>query len=105
MTEIPIPHRIMICTPTHSGNISHEMAQVVQLATVACLLQGVMLDWRFVSGNSLVQTARNWLAAEFLSSPEFTHLLWWDDDIAPDPEGVLKLLESDKDVVAGVYTV
>lgn len=105
MTEIPIRYRIMVATPCHTGEVSCEMAQTVQLASVGCLLRGILLDWRFVIGNSLVQTARNWLAAEFLSSPEHTHLLWWDSDIGADPDGIIKLLESDKDVVAGAYLV
>jgi hypothetical protein len=103
--EIPIRHRILVATPTHSGSVSAEMAQTVQLATIGCLLRGVLLDWRFVIGNSLVQTARNWLAAEFLSDPQYTHIMWWDDDIGADPDGIIKLLESGKDVVAGAYLV
>ncbi len=102
-TKIPIRNRILVCTPTHSGNVSHEMALTMQIATIQCLVRGVVLEWMFISGNSLVQTARNWLSAEFLSRPEFSHILWWDDDLGAQPEGVLKLLESDKDVVGGVY--
>jgi hypothetical protein len=101
--EVKIQNRIMVCTPTHSGSVSHEMANAVQIATVLCLLRGIVLEWCFVSGNSLVQTARNWLTAEFLSRPEFSHLLWWDDDLGVESDGVIKLLESNKDVVAGVY--
>lgn len=97
--------RIMVATPTYSGAIAFECALSMHAATVLCLARGVLLNWVFVNGFSLVQCARDWLTAEFLSRPEFTHLLWLDDDLGFDPDAIVKLFESDLDVVGGVYPV
>lgn len=94
---------IMVATPTYSGTVQHECAQATQLATIHCLMRGVVLEWVFASNFSLVQAGRNWLTAEFLSRPECTHLFWLDDDLGFEPDAIIKLLDSDKDAVGGVY--
>jgi hypothetical protein len=97
--------RIMVATPSYNGVTAFECAISMQVATVLCLARGVLLHWIYVNGFSLVQCARDWLTAEFLSRPEFTHLLWLDDDVGFDPDGIMKLIESDLDMVGGVYPV
>lgn len=52
---------------------------------------------------SLVSRARNAAVAHFLEDKENTHLLFIDSDIIFEPEDVLKLLKSGKEVIAGIY--
>jgi hypothetical protein len=52
---------------------------------------------------SLVSRARNAAVAHFLEDKENTHLLFIDSDIMFEPEDVLKLLKSGKEVIAGIY--
>jgi len=52
---------------------------------------------------SLVSRARNAAVAHFLEDPENTHLLFIDSDIIFEPEDVFKLLQANKEVVAGIY--
>ena len=52
---------------------------------------------------SLVSRARNAAVAHFLEDEENTHLLFIDSDIIFEPEDVLKLLKSGKEVIAGIY--
>jgi hypothetical protein len=52
---------------------------------------------------SLVSRARNAAVAHFLEDKENTHLLFIDSDIIFEPEDVFKLLQSNKEVVAGIY--
>lgn len=53
---------------------------------------------------SLIPRGRNSLVAKFLTfEPKSTHLMFVDSDIGFDPEEILKLLLSDKDVVGGLY--
>lgn len=100
---IPVRAHIMVATPTHSGSVAHECAQTMHVASIYCLMQGIVLEWQFAAAFSLVQCGRNWLLAEFLSRPEFTHLLWLDDDLGFEPNAIVKLLDSGKDAVGGVY--
>jgi hypothetical protein len=61
------------------------------------------------SQDSLITRARDKLAQDFLDEPktkDFTHLLFMDSDIhISQPNAILKLLESDKDIIAGIYRV
>jgi hypothetical protein len=93
--------RIMIATPSHRGTVEVECARSILQASVFCLHHQVVLEWVYVVGFSLLQGARNWLAALFLTHPQFTHLLWLDDDIGFEPDAVMKLLECNVDAVGG----
>lgn len=53
-------------------------------------------------GDSLVSRARNALVAEFLES-DATHLLFIDSDLIFSPAHVKTLLDTGKDIVAGLY--
>jgi hypothetical protein len=52
---------------------------------------------------SLVSRARNASVAHFLADEESTHLLFIDSDIMFEPEDVYRLLQADKEVIAGMY--
>ena len=47
--------------------------------------------------------ARNAAIAKFLQDKDNTHLLFIDSDTVFEPEDVLKLIQSDKDVIGGSY--
>ena len=53
---------------------------------------------------SLITRCRNMIVLKFLSEESFTHLFWIDSDIAFQSEAVFRLLQADRDVVAGVYS-
>jgi hypothetical protein len=96
--------RVMVATPTYTGAVAHECAQSMTIAAVHCATKGIILEWVFAAGFSLVQNGRNWLNAEFLDRPEFTHLLWLDDDLNFAPGAIVTLLARNLDAVGGVYT-
>ncbi len=52
---------------------------------------------------SLVSRARNASVAHFLADEESTHLLFIDSDIMFEPEDVYRLIQADKEVIAGMY--
>ena len=59
----------------------------------------------FVSTNIVpLDAARNSLVADFLvKTPEATHLLFWDDDIVPPKDALLKLWRHQEPIVSGLY--
>ena len=52
----------------------------------------------------LIHQARNYLTSTFLTT-EYTHLLFIDSDVQFQPEAVMRMLVSDKDVVCTRYRV
>ena len=67
-----------------------------------CYQKNIAATFYPIFFDSLISRARNAAAAEFLAS-DATHLLFIDADISFDPEDVLKLVESDKDVICSPY--
>lgn len=62
---------------------------------------GIAFASQFVVGSSNLPRARNEIVARFLAS-DCTDLLLIDDDMGWAPEAVIRLLASDKPVIAGV---
>jgi len=52
---------------------------------------------------SLIPRARNSAVAHFLNDEESTHLLFIDSDIIFEPEHIKTLLNSDKEIISGIY--
>lgn len=93
---------VLVATPCYASNVSmHYVASMFQLAGHATAL-GLHCGLHLHS-ESLITRSRNRIVAHFLANPDYTHLFWIDSDIAFDPRFVLRLLLSDRDVVAGVY--
>lgn len=48
--------------------------------------------------------ARNALVADFLvKTPSATHILFWDDDVIPEPDAILRLWSHNEAMVSGLY--
>lgn len=56
-----------------------------------------------ISNESLIQRARNTLATNFLQQTDFTHLMFIDGDIKFNPSDILRMMQSDKEIICGVY--
>jgi len=63
---------------------------------------GVPLRVGWTVNESLVTRARDSLARDFMQTG-CTHLMFIDADIGFRPEDILKMAESDKDIIAGLY--
>jgi hypothetical protein len=94
---------LVIGTPCYGGNVTHRYTLSLLKLQTACVERGVKLSFRLLRGDALVTRARNLIAASFLAEPDATHLLYVDADIGFEPEQALALLESGKEVAAGIY--
>lgn len=97
--------RIMVGTPTYTGEVHARFCESLMQAFVYCLYHKVELELVVASRFSLVQYARNYLLHRFLTNESFTHLMWIDSDVGFDPRAIMQLLDHGKDVVGGVYPV
>jgi acyl-CoA synthetase (AMP-forming)/AMP-acid ligase II len=64
---------------------------------------GIELIIEFCRNDSLVSRARNNLVARAMANPRMTHIMFIDNDISWDPQDILKLVISDKNLVGGIY--
>jgi len=55
--------------------------------------------------DSLINRARNNLAAKFMANSDLTHMIFIDVDLQFDKESILKLLWHDKDVMTASYPI
>lgn len=69
-----------------------------------CDAKGIDLQFNFLFGESLITRGRNRLAHEFMQS-DCTHLFFCDADIQFKAEDVIRLLDADKDCIAGAYNL
>jgi hypothetical protein len=93
---------VVIGTPAFGGQVTVKYMLSVMRAVDALLHHGVEVSLE-VLANSLVQRARSNIAANFLTNPTTTHLIFIDADIEFGPSDLIRLLDHDRDVIAGIY--
>lgn len=94
--------KIFISTPMYGGQCYGFYAQ--SLLQLNNLLRDNKIDsmMSFMFNESLITRGRNALAHGFMKS-DATHLMFIDADIQFNPADFLKMLESEKDVITGIY--
>lgn len=102
LTQIEGKH-VAICTPCFGGQVFQNYLLSVLKLVHACMRHKITLSFIFRGGDSLIPRARNSMVAEFMATEGYTHLLWLDADIGFEPTAVFRLLQADRDVVAGIY--
>lgn len=98
----PAARKIYLATPCFGCQMTVAYLSSVLGLQAACAQRGIELMVDFIGNESLVERARNILAARFLVT-DATHLLFIDADIGFRPDAVLRLLDADKDVSTAVY--
>lgn len=100
----PGPRRpkLYVATPCFGCQLTVPYLASLMGLQAQCAARGVELHMDHVGNESLVERARNLMAAKFLES-DCTHMLFIDADIAFRPDTVFRLLDSGKDVVTAVY--
>lgn len=95
---------LLICTPAYGGQVTlaHFMSCLDLKENLTQV--GFQHDWLTTDKESLIQRARNTMAARFLTT-DYERLLFIDADIEFDSDDVAKLWNMDKDVSVGVYAM
>ena len=94
---------IYLAVPCYGGGLHLHFVNSMLALQDACRERGIGLHIDLMGGDALITRARSRLAAQFLAHPRATHLMFIDADIGFLPQNVFRLLDAEKDVVAGVY--
>jgi hypothetical protein len=94
--------KLYVATPCYGCMMSNTFLVGLMQLQAECVKRNIECFIDFVGQESLVQRARNILAARFLKS-KATHLLFIDADIGFNPEAVFRLLDADKDISSAIY--
>jgi hypothetical protein len=95
--------RVHMCMPCYGGMLTEQtFMSYIKWANTARQLG---IDWTVetMTNESLISRARNTLTAKFLNTEGSTHLMFIDADIGWEPWHLLVLLDSQKDVIGGLY--
>ena len=93
---------IYLATPCYGGQCYISFMTGVLELQRACAERGVDLHVDLGGGDALITRARAVMATKFLQS-DATHLLFIDADIGFTADQIFRLIDSDRDLVGGVY--
>lgn len=97
------PANILLATPCYGNQLLRGYFHSVLRLNDLCASLNIGLDVSTIGNESLITRARNYFVSLMLCDEKYTHLLFIDSDITFDPTSVIRMLDADKDVVAGVY--
>ncbi|ANB73766.1 hypothetical protein AYM40_16425 [Paraburkholderia phytofirmans OLGA172] len=103
MAHKKITANVYVATPSYGAVVTTDYVLGLLDLYGAAPEYGFGVNVAFNSFDSLITRARNTMVAEFLADDRFTHLLWIDGDIGFKGADVVRLLQADRPVVAGVY--
>lgn len=96
---------IFFATPCYGGQMMVPFVQsMIQMTGVAREV-GLPCNWDLISNESLIQRARNNMAAYFLWETDYERLMFIDSDIEFSPDDVSKLWNLDADIAVGIYAM
>jgi hypothetical protein len=94
--------KLFVATPMFGGQCFGAYAVSLLNLAYKCMETGTPLWLQTKYNESLVTRGRNDLVTDFLAT-DFTHLMFIDADIEFNAEDVLKMIDKDVDIIAGVY--
>lgn len=107
INEFALPNKkkkhLVIMTPFYGG-VCH-VNYITCLINTKTLLESedIIVSIEFCKNDSLVTRARNNLIGKSMNDLSISHFIFIDSDITWNPNDILKLINSDKDIIGGVY--
>jgi hypothetical protein len=95
--------KLVVATPCYGGMVTQRYMQCTCALFLETAARGIQVQLELLGRESLITRGRNALVAKFLDDPDATHLIFIDADIGFEPRQVVRMLEFDHDVVAGMY--
>lgn len=95
--------KVAFAIPTYDGKL--DTLCVISLVSSLHLLtrKKIEYDLLIISNCTYLSAARNTLVSMFMDIPDATDLFFIDADVGFDPVAVIKLLDRNEGIVAGVY--
>ena len=93
---------VFVATPMAGGMATGEYIAALAQTAIICLRNGLGVLYMYRQNDSIIASARNHLAHQFLES-QATHLMWIDADIGFNPIDIVSMVIADQDIVCGVY--
>jgi hypothetical protein len=94
--------KLFVATPMYGGQCAGYYTQSIMELNMLLQRSGVEAQYSFMFNESLITRARNALTHGFLKSG-CTHLMFIDSDIKFRPSDIMAMLESDEDIICGIY--
>lgn len=94
--------KVMVATPHYENKAYCQYVNSLVSSIEIMNMLGIKYVWHSVMGDSYVDRAKNSIIGVFKDS-DCTHLLMVDSDMSWDGEGLIRILSSDEDFVAGAY--
>ncbi len=94
---------VAIGTPCYGGQVVASFASSLAETVQEFGRRGIAHSWIRTEKESLVQRARNVIAARFLAEERYTHLIWIDADVEWQALDVIRLLAHDVPAICGLY--
>jgi hypothetical protein len=96
------PVHLFVATPCYGGQVYQRYMQCVCLLMQYGAAHNIRVAVELLGRESLITRGRNMLVSKFMDS-QATHLFFIDADTGFEIKQVLRMLEFDRDVVAGMY--
>jgi hypothetical protein len=94
---------LFVATPCYGGQVYQRYMQCVCLLMQYGAAHRIRVSAELLGRESLITRGRNMLVSKFMDAETATHLFFIDADTGFEIQQVLRMLEFDRDVVAGMY--
>ena len=94
--------KLFVATPMYGGMCTGAYTQSILNLPSIMAQEKIEVLMSFMFNESLIQRARNALAAAFMKS-DCTHMIFIDADIRFNPHDILSMLKADKEIICGIY--